>query len=63
MKVYTDPIDAEAIPDGTFGGARFRSRNRGTTTRCWSPAEQRDHYNALAVAIGAPLRPDDGAAA
>ncbi|MEV5911094.1 hypothetical protein AB0M00_19600 [Streptomyces chartreusis] len=28
MKIYTDPLLAETVPDGTFGGARPREQQR-----------------------------------
>ncbi|KAF0647135.1 MULTISPECIES: hypothetical protein [Streptomyces] len=54
MKVYTDPLTAETIPDGTFGGARPYSRPRGTVTPRWTREEQAAHLQALADAIRAP---------
>ena len=49
MRILVDPLIAETVPDGTFGGPRSVSHD-------WTPAEQKAHYEALADAIGAPRR-------
>lgn len=37
MKVYLDPLLAETVPDGTFGGARTRRREQKPSKRVPDP--------------------------
>ncbi|MFI9600359.1 hypothetical protein ACIHCX_10840 [Streptomyces sp. NPDC052043] len=51
MKVYADRLLAEAVPDGTFGGARpRRTRGREQQRRTPDPAAAR-HLAELARAV------------
>ena len=54
MKVYTDPLLAETVPDGTFGGARpRRGRGRVREQQPSNPAEGRRRLAALTSEIAA----------
>jgi hypothetical protein len=57
VKVYVLPLDAEAIPDGTFAGTRHRGRTRTPT----SPEQAAEHRAALLAALNAPPDPDTAA--
>ncbi|MCX5562750.1 hypothetical protein [Streptomyces sp. NBC_00038] len=52
MKVYTDPLLAETVPDGTFGGARPR-RGRVREQQRTNPAEGRRRLAELTSEIAA----------
>ncbi|OKH91465.1 hypothetical protein [Streptomyces uncialis] len=54
MRIFVDPLTAESVPDGTFGGARPRPGDPRSLR--WTPEQQEAHYDALADAIGAPRR-------
>lgn len=49
MKVYADPLLAETVPDGTFGGAR--PRRRGRKRRPAHDPEGARRFAALAAAV------------
>ncbi|MFJ7417945.1 hypothetical protein ACIQXD_04950 [Streptomyces uncialis] len=55
MRIFVDPLTAETVPNGTFGGTRPRPADQRSAR--WTPEQQDQHYNALADAIGAPRRP------
>ena len=49
MKIYADPLLAETVPDGTFGGARTRPRD--TRPQPWTAAQQARHRAELTAAL------------
>ncbi|MFE2747348.1 hypothetical protein ACFXKX_23970 [Streptomyces scopuliridis] len=50
MKVYLDPLLAESVPDGTFGGARpTREQRKAPAPRTPDP-KAAEHYAALDAA-------------
>ena len=49
MKISVDPLLAETVPDGTFGGARTRPRD--TRPVRWSRADQARHRAELIAAL------------
>lgn len=51
MKVYADPLLAEAVPDGTFGGARTLRRDRPKNPPRKPDPRAAEHYAELAEAI------------
>lgn len=48
MKISTDPLLAETVPDGTFGGPRTRPRD---TPPPWTPTQQARHLAELAAGL------------
>jgi hypothetical protein len=50
VKIFADPLLAETVPDGTFGGARPR-RVRGRTPKPEPDPEGRRRFAELARAV------------
>ncbi|MEU0675442.1 hypothetical protein ABZ330_21625 [Streptomyces sp. NPDC006172] len=53
MKIYADPLYAETVPDGTFGGARPRRGSPREQQRVTSTAEGRRRLARLTAEITA----------
>ncbi|GHH58138.1 hypothetical protein [Streptomyces candidus] len=53
MKLLVDPVLAETVPDGTFGGARPHRGPRGEIRR-WTCDEQTRHREELLADLRQP---------